>query len=62
MLKLKAERQRRRWTQAKVAYRAGLHPAELSRIESGWLRPYPRQAARLARVLGLKPTELLDEV
>jgi len=62
MLKLRAERQRRGWTQAKVAYHARLHPAELSRIETGRLRPYSRQATRIARVLGLKPSELLDEV
>jgi transcriptional regulator with XRE-family HTH domain len=59
MLKVKAERLRRHWTQTTLGYHAKLSASEVSRIESGRTRPYPRQAARLARALDLDPAELL---
>ena len=62
MLRLKAERLRRGWTQTDLGYHARITPAEISRIETGRLRPYPGQAERLSRVLELAPTELLAEV
>ena len=60
MLRLKAERLRRGWTQTDLAYHARVQPAEISRIERGNARPYPAQAERLARVLGLAITELIE--
>lgn len=62
MLRLKAERLRRKWTQTDLGYHARITPAEISRIETGRLRPYPRQAERLARVLEIAPADLLIEV
>jgi ribosome-binding protein aMBF1 (putative translation factor) len=61
MLKIKAARLARGWNQQTVAQRAKMQAAELSRIETGRLIPYPRQAKNLARVLGLRPDELLDQ-
>ena len=62
MIRLKAERLRRGWTQIDLAYHARVQPAEISRFETGNARPYPRQAQRLAATLGLDPGELLQEV
>ena len=59
MLRMKQERLRRGWTQTAVAFHARLTAAEVSRIETGRLRPYPTQIARLAQVFGLDPAELL---
>jgi transcriptional regulator with XRE-family HTH domain len=62
MLKVKAERLRRRWTQTTLAYHAKLSPAEISKIESGRMRPYPSQATRLADALGVQVEQLLEQV
>jgi transcriptional regulator with XRE-family HTH domain len=35
---------------------------DISRIESGRLRPYPSQLEKLARALGVQPDELLQDV
>jgi transcriptional regulator with XRE-family HTH domain len=53
MLRLKAERLRRGWTQVDLSYHARVSPAEISRIETGRLRPYPSQVERIAHVLGV---------
>jgi len=60
MLRLKAERMRRGWTPQDLAYHARMAAADVSRIESGRLKPYPSQLARLARVLGISPEELMQ--
>lgn len=60
MLRLKAERLRRGWTQTDLAYHARMTAAEISRIETGRLRPYPGQADRLSCVLGLRLEDLLE--
>lgn len=51
--KLFVERRRRGWSQQTLAHLAGLQAADVSRIETGRLQPYPSQAERLARVLGI---------
>jgi transcriptional regulator with XRE-family HTH domain len=55
VLQLTRERRDRGWSQAELARRAKLDQSMLSKIESGWLRPYPRQLRRLARALGVPP-------
>jgi transcriptional regulator with XRE-family HTH domain len=62
MLKVKAERLRRNWTQTDLGYHARITPAEISRIETGRLRPYPGQLERLAKVLNVETTDLLLDV
>ena len=62
MIRLKAERLRRGWSQQTLAYHAGMQGADICRMETGILRPYPGQAQRLGAVLGLLPEELLEEV
>jgi transcriptional regulator with XRE-family HTH domain len=62
MIRLKAERLKKGWTQQVLGFHADVPIADISRIEGGWMRPYPGHAARLARALGLKPDELLERV
>jgi transcriptional regulator with XRE-family HTH domain len=58
--KLRMERLRRRWSQQTLGFHAGVAAADISKIENGWLVPYPAQAERLARVLGLTVQELQE--
>ena len=62
ILRIKSERLNRGWTQTALAYFARMSSADVSRIENGRMVPYPGHAQRLARVLGLEPLELLEEV
>jgi ribosome-binding protein aMBF1 (putative translation factor) len=62
MVRLKAERLKRKWSQQDLAFHAHMASADISRIERGWARPYPGQAQRLAAILGIQPEELLQEV
>ena len=62
MTKAKVERLRRGWSQQQLALFALIWPSDVSRIETGRTRPYPGQAKRLAKVLGLTPKELQDPV
>lgn len=61
MTKLEQERKRRGLSQTALAAAAGkLSASDISRIEREWQKPYPAQAKRIARVLGLKPDELTE--
>ena len=41
-----------------LSLRARVHPSTISRIESGHYRPYPAEAKRLARALGVSAEDL----
>ena len=62
MLRMKLERLRRGWNQTKLAYLARTSGPEISRIETGRARPYPKQLKRLAKVLRLSPDVLMQEI
>ena len=62
ILRVKAERLNRGWTQTNLAHFTQMSPADISRIESGRMVPYPGHARRLARALNLEPAELLEKV
>ena len=62
MLRIKHERLRRGWIQVDLAYHSRVPVADVSRIETGRLRPYDSQITKLATALGVGPTELLQEV
>jgi transcriptional regulator with XRE-family HTH domain len=54
-------RERRMWTQARLADVAGVSPTTVSGIESGRiLRPHFGTLRKLARALGVEPEELLS--
>jgi XRE family transcriptional regulator, regulator of sulfur utilization len=58
-LRIRTERQRRGWSQTVLGARAGMATSEVSRIETGRLRPYPNQLRRLAKALDVPADELL---
>jgi ribosome-binding protein aMBF1 (putative translation factor) len=62
VLRIAKERRRRGWTQTQLAAKARLSASDVSRIETGRMRPYNVQAERLARALNLRVESLLDEV
>ncbi len=62
MVRMKAVRIQRGWSQQQLAFRANVSVADVSRIETGRMRPYAGHAARLAKVLGLEPEKLLELV
>jgi transcriptional regulator with XRE-family HTH domain len=52
-MRLTNERKRRGWTRAELARRANMNATTVSLIETGRLRPYPGQLAKLAHALGV---------
>jgi transcriptional regulator with XRE-family HTH domain len=62
MTRMKAARLDRGWSQQDLGFHAKISAADISKIESGKAMPYPGHAARLCRILGLKPEELLEQV
>jgi ribosome-binding protein aMBF1 (putative translation factor) len=61
MMRITQERERRGWSRSELARRARMTPADVGKIESGRLRAYPGQAARLAHALRLPVDELFVE-
>jgi len=61
LLRLKAERIARGWTQLELAFRSHVPVSELSRIETGQSKPYPKHAFRLAEALEISEEELFRE-
>ena len=60
--KMKIERAKRGWSQGRLSEVAKVAVGDISRIETGRMRPYPTQAERLASVLGIPPEELQQPV
>lgn len=56
---VKARREELGLTQEELASEAGLHQRWISNVERGWRNPSLRSLQRLARGLGIKPSELL---
>ena len=58
--RLRAVRERLALTQEELADKAGVSRLTVSRIESGRVEPYPKTIRRLAEVLDVKPSDLMD--
>jgi transcriptional regulator with XRE-family HTH domain len=58
VLRIEFERKKRGWRTEDLAHYARVPGAEISRIENGHTRPYPRHAARPAAVLKIRPEKL----
>jgi len=61
MNKLKEVRNKMGFSQLRLAMLTGIAPGDISRIENGWLRPYPGWRKRLSRALGTTETELFPD-
>ena len=58
MNRLKEVRKERGLSQLRLAMVTGISPWDISRIENGWIKPYPGWRKRLARALGTMEAEL----
>ena len=58
MNNLKKVRKEKGLSQLKLAFITGIAPSEISRIENGWLYPYPGWRKRLAEALKVSEREL----
>lgn len=61
MNNLKKIRNERGLSQLKLAFLTGIAPGDISRIENGWLRPYPSWRKRLAKALSTPQVELFPD-
>ncbi|MBI4332372.1 MAG: helix-turn-helix transcriptional regulator [Chloroflexi bacterium] len=59
--KLKDARTAKGLSQLALARKARMAPSDVSRIENGWLHPYPDWRKRLAKALGVAEKELFPE-
>ena len=57
---LRAARNKRHWTQERLAERSGVQAGEISRIEAGKRDPQISTLEKLAAALELSPGRLLD--
>ena len=58
---LKEVRKQLGFSQLTLAKLTNIAPTEISRIENGWLRPFPGWRKRLAKALGVTEKELFPE-
>ena len=59
-LKLREVRERKFLSQQELADLTGLSKPNISRLENGHQKPYPKTVRRLAEALGVAPEELVD--
>ena len=45
-------------SQLRLAFMTGIAPSDISRVENGWIKPYPGWRKRFARALGVTESEL----
>ncbi len=62
MIRLVEERQRKGLSQSQLARIANVHPATLSRLESGKLFAYPGWRRRLGKALGVSGDLLFEDI
>ncbi|MGH9321811.1 MAG: helix-turn-helix domain-containing protein [Vicinamibacteria bacterium] len=62
MIRLKAERLARGWSQRDLARRVGLYPSDVSRVENGRGTAYPGHIEKIAKVLDVPLKRALEEV
>jgi transcriptional regulator with XRE-family HTH domain len=55
---LKIFRKNQKLSQLKLSYLTGIAPGDISRIENGWIKPYPGWRKRLAEALGVTQDQL----
>jgi transcriptional regulator with XRE-family HTH domain len=55
---LQEVRKQRGLSQLRLSFLTGISPGDISRIENGWVKPYPGWRKRLGRALGVSEAEL----
>ena len=60
--RIRFERRKRNWRLEDLSHLSRVSAADISRIETGRMIPYPTHAKRLAEVLGIEPDELTQIV
>ncbi|NHM26331.1 helix-turn-helix transcriptional regulator [Desulfofundulus sp. TPOSR] len=61
MNRIREIRQQKKMTQFELARRTGIHPVNLSKVESGVLRAYPGWRKRIAEALGVTEDEIFPK-
>ena len=61
-MSIREERQRRGWTQVDLSYHSRVPASEISKIESGRLKPSMGQIERIARALGVRLEQIQTSV
>jgi DNA-binding XRE family transcriptional regulator len=59
LTRLREVRQKAALTQLELAERAGVARTTVMRLEAGWKNPNPHTVRKLARVLRVKPVDLM---
>jgi transcriptional regulator with XRE-family HTH domain len=62
VLKLRPERERRKWSQTFLSAMTGIAQSDLSAFENERRTPGPGQRRRIARVFGLPEADLFDPI
>ncbi|MHB1042355.1 MAG: helix-turn-helix domain-containing protein [Eubacteriales bacterium] len=62
MLRLKSVRIQRGWSLTKLCLLTGIDPSNLSRLERGYVFPYPGWREKLAKAFEMPEEELFQEV
>lgn len=58
MNNLKTIRKKAGLSQVRLSMLTGIAPGDISRIECGWIKPWPGWKKRLAKALGVREDEL----
>lgn len=61
MNQVRVYREKKGLTQFELAKRCNIFPADISKIESGGIRPYPKWRERLSQALEVEEEELFPE-
>jgi transcriptional regulator with XRE-family HTH domain len=61
VLRITKLREEKGWSRWELGRRAGIHPADIGKIESLRVRAYPGQQKRIADALGVPVGDLFDD-
>ena len=59
--RLREIRKEKGLSQLRLAFMTNIAPNEISRIENGWIKPYPGWRKRFSRALGVSEAELFPD-
>lgn len=62
MNKIQELREARGWSRSELARQARMDAGDIGKIERCILRPYPGQVMKIAKALGVRATEIANEL